>query len=45
MLHGSINHVAISVSNLPEAMKFLRPVLEFLGYSAGEIFTAAPAPT
>lgn len=40
MLHGSINHVAISVSNLPEAMKFLRPVLEFLGYSAGEIFTS-----
>jgi catechol 2,3-dioxygenase-like lactoylglutathione lyase family enzyme len=37
MLHGSINHVSITVSDLPEAMKFLAPVLEFLGYTPGEI--------
>jgi glyoxylase I family protein len=37
MLHGSINHVSITVSNLPEAMKFFRPMLEFLGYTVGEI--------
>ena len=38
MLHGSINHVSITVSNLPEAMRFLGPLLEFLGYTVGEIF-------
>ena len=32
MLQGSINHVAIAVSDVPEAMKFFRPLLEFLGY-------------
>jgi glyoxylase I family protein len=37
MLHGSINHVSITVSNLPDAMKFFRPMLEFLGYGVGEI--------
>jgi catechol 2,3-dioxygenase-like lactoylglutathione lyase family enzyme len=37
MLHGSINHVSITVSDLPEAMKLLGPVLEFLGYTLGEI--------
>lgn len=37
-LHGSINHVSITVSDLPGAMKFFRPLLEFLGYTAGEIF-------
>jgi catechol 2,3-dioxygenase-like lactoylglutathione lyase family enzyme len=43
MLHGSINHVSITVSNLPEAMKFLGPVLEFLGFTVGQIFDHAPA--
>ena len=38
MLHGSINHVSITVSDLPAAMKFFRPLLEFMGYSVGEIF-------
>jgi len=37
MLHGSINHVSITVSDLPKAMVFFRPLLEFLGYSVGEI--------
>jgi catechol 2,3-dioxygenase-like lactoylglutathione lyase family enzyme len=37
-LLGSINHVSITVSNLSVAMKFFRPLLEFLGYSVGEIF-------
>ncbi len=32
MLQGSINHVAITVSDVPEAMKFFRPFLRFLGY-------------
>ncbi len=34
MLRGSINHVSISVSDLPRAMPFLRPILEFLGYES-----------
>ena len=38
VLHGSINHVSITVSNLPEAMRFLGPLLDFLGYTVGEIF-------
>jgi len=38
MLHGSINHVSITVSNLPEAMTFFGPLLQFLGYRVGEIF-------
>ena len=38
MLHGSINHVSITVSDLPEAMKFFGPLLEFLGYTVGTIF-------
>ena len=33
MLRGPINHVSITVSDLPLAMAFLRPVLEFLGYA------------
>ena len=33
MLHGSINHVSITVSDLPAAMEFLGPLLEFLGYA------------
>jgi catechol 2,3-dioxygenase-like lactoylglutathione lyase family enzyme len=38
MLQGSINHVSITVSDLPSAMRFFRPLLQFLGYSVGEIF-------
>ncbi len=38
MLHGSINHVSITVSNLGEAMRFFGPLLEFLGYTVGQIF-------
>lgn len=37
-LQGSINHVSITVSDLPEAMKFFGPLLKFLGYTIGEIF-------
>ncbi len=37
MLHGSSNHVSITVSDLPEAMNFMGPLLEFLGYTVGEI--------
>lgn len=37
MLHGSINHVSITVSDLRAAMKFFAPLLEFLGYAVGEI--------
>jgi len=37
MLHGSINHVSITVSELPLAMKFFGPLLEFLGYTLGKI--------
>ena len=37
-LHGSINHVSITVSDLPEAMKFFGPLLKFLGYTASGIF-------
>jgi glyoxylase I family protein len=36
-VHGSINHVSITVSDLPEAMKFFGPLLKFLGYTVGEI--------
>jgi catechol 2,3-dioxygenase-like lactoylglutathione lyase family enzyme len=32
VLLGSINHVSITVSDLPRAMAFLRPILEFMGY-------------
>jgi catechol 2,3-dioxygenase-like lactoylglutathione lyase family enzyme len=38
MLHGSINHVSITVSDLATAMRFFGPLLEFLGYMVGEIF-------
>jgi catechol 2,3-dioxygenase-like lactoylglutathione lyase family enzyme len=37
-LLGSINHVAISVSDLRLAMQFFGPLLEQLGYDVGEIF-------
>ena len=33
MLQGSINHLALTVSDLEAAMKFFAPLLEFLGYS------------
>jgi glyoxylase I family protein len=38
MLQGSINHVSITVSDLPKAMEFFGPFLEFLGYTVGKIF-------
>jgi glyoxylase I family protein len=38
MLLGSINHVSITVSDLPKAMEFLGPLLEFLRYTVGPIF-------
>ena len=37
-LHGSINHVSLTVSSLPDAMKFLGPLLKFLGYTVSQIF-------
>ena len=37
MLHGSINHISITVSNLQAAMRFLSPLLRFLGYAVGDI--------
>jgi glyoxylase I family protein len=36
-LHGSINHVSITVSDLPEAMRFFGPLLKFLGYTVGAV--------
>jgi len=36
LLHGSINHVSITVSDLDAAMAFLAPVLGFLGFRVGE---------
>jgi len=36
-LHGSINHISITVSDLPVAMKFFGPLLKFLGYTVGPI--------
>ncbi len=38
MLHGSINHVSITVSNLRESLKFFQPLLRFLGYAVGDVF-------
>jgi catechol 2,3-dioxygenase-like lactoylglutathione lyase family enzyme len=37
MLHGSINHVSITVSDLPSAMRFFAPLLERLGYTVSPI--------
>ncbi len=37
MLRGSINHVGITVSDLPEAMKFFKPFLQFFGYNVGPV--------
>ena len=36
-LHGSINHLSITVSDLPDAMKFFGPLLKFLGYTVGAV--------
>lgn len=35
-LHGSINHVAVAVTNLDDATSLLRPLLEFFGYQVSE---------
>ena len=37
MLLGSINHVSITVKDLEAAMGFFRPLLEFMGFTIGEI--------
>ena len=37
MLHGSINHVSITVSDLTKAMAFFGPLLRFLGYEVSSI--------
>ena len=37
MLHGSINHVSITVSDLPKAMEFFGPLLDVLRYTVGSI--------
>ena len=34
--HGTINHVAITVSDLDSALEFFRPFLEFLGFTMSE---------
>lgn len=36
-LHGSLNHVSLTVSDLPRAMEFFGPLLAFLGYEVGKI--------
>ena len=38
-LNGSINHVAIAVTDLDGAMKFFAPVLELLDYTVGQAST------
>jgi glyoxylase I family protein len=45
MLHGSINHVSVTVSDLHGAMRFFAPLLAFLGFAVGEIQHYAPAGT
>lgn len=46
MLHGSINHIAITVADLPKAMEFFGPLLGFLGYTPeGLVTTIARATT
>jgi predicted enzyme related to lactoylglutathione lyase len=35
-LHGTINHVALTVSNLDEAMRFFQPFFEFFGYTVSD---------
>src|SRR5262245_29526270 len=34
-LHGTLNHVSITVSDLDGAMQFFGPFLEFFGYTVG----------
>ena len=34
--HGTINHVAITVSDLDSALDFFRPFLEFLGFAVSQ---------
>ena len=34
-LHGTLNHVSITVTDLDRAMEFFRPFLEFFGYTVG----------
>ncbi len=45
MLHGSINHVSVTVSDLDVAMRFFAPLLAFLGFEVGKIQHYAPAGT
>ncbi len=33
--HGSINHIAVTVSDLDEAMRFFDPFLTYFGYTVG----------
>jgi len=40
MLRGSINHLSLTVSDLPRAMEFFGPLLEFLGYVVDRTSTA-----
>ena len=37
MLHGSINHIALTVSDLEQAMAFMGPLLERLGFTIGKM--------
>lgn len=37
MLRGSINHIALTVSDLEQAMTFMAPLLERLGFTIGQI--------
>ena len=45
MLQGSINHVSVTVSDLPSAMRFFGPLLEYLGYAVGKTQHYTPAET
>lgn len=45
MLLGSINHVSVTVSDLDAAMGFFRPVLEFLGFTIGDVIRNESAGT
>ena len=40
-LHGTINHVALTVSDLDTAMRFLGPLLAFFGFGAGRVMQHA----
>ncbi|MBL4827844.1 MAG: VOC family protein [Spongiibacteraceae bacterium] len=35
-LHGTINHIALTVSDLDDALKFFKPFLEAFGYTVSE---------